>query len=125
MTRPTTYCGTPPVRSAQQRLDALEEANRIRFHRAERKGGVRSGRLEYSDLLADEDFATLPVRELLAQVPGYGEVKVSKVLKLAQLSPYRKIGALTERERAALKAATDLIAVTRRPRQPYVSVRER
>lgn len=97
-------CKAPP-RSHEQRLEALSEANRIRVYRAARKRDLAAGRVSWSAVLDDPDFATAKVVDVALALPGFGRVKVAKVLKIAAVAPSMTIGGLTRRQRVDLTAA--------------------
>lgn len=98
----------PPCESSHaQRLAALAQANRIRSERARLKAALRAGEVRPAPLLLDppECLGSASVAEVLLAVPGIGQVKVRRLLQAAQLSPGRKLGRLSERQRAELVAA--------------------
>ena len=93
-----------PERTAQQRLRALEEANRVRFARADAKRGLRSGELTLYDLLMDpsEELKGAKVEEMLLAVRGMGRVKVAKILREAGVSRSKTLVGLTHGQRDRL-----------------------
>jgi hypothetical protein len=108
-----------PDRTVEQRLDALEEANRVRVYRADVKYRIRAGKLDWRNLLDDVDLQTMKVAELLLQVPKVGPVKVKKILDLARVSPSKTLGGMTDRQVDALELAADLVLIQGRIRQTY------
>src|ERR671919_2426706 len=72
-----------PERTADERRDALEEANRVRFARAATKRDLKSGRLAIYDLLMDpsEELKGAKVEEMLLAVKGMGRIKVTRVMR--------------------------------------------
>jgi hypothetical protein len=91
--------------SAQaKRAKALERANAVRQRRAEVKKGIRAGSVNVSDLLNDppEFLQAATLSEILRAAPGYGEVRVRRLMQRCQLSPLKTIGALTKRQREEL-----------------------
>src|SRR5215203_2797436 len=70
-----------PERTADERRDALEEANRVRFARAATKRDLKGGRLGIYDLLMDpsEELRGAKVEEMLLAVKGMGRIKVKRV----------------------------------------------
>ena len=72
-----------PERTADERRDALEEANRVRFARAATKRDLKSGRLAIYDLLMDpsEELRGAKVEEMLLAVKGMGCIKVTRVMR--------------------------------------------
>jgi hypothetical protein len=93
-----------PERSLTQRLDALECANKVRIQRAELKRDLKGGRISIDTLLLDtpDYIQTAKVSVMLLAVPGYGRVKVNKVLTRCRIAPSRTIGGLSQRQRDEL-----------------------
>ena len=91
-------------RSRTQRLDALERANQIRTRRAKLKKDLKTGRVSIHTLLREppEFILTAKVFDILLAIPRYGRVKVNKVLTQCRISPSKKIGGLSERQRDEL-----------------------
>jgi hypothetical protein len=87
-----------PVRSFQQRLDALGEANRIRTFRAGLKRDLKAGRLSFLDVLRNPDCATMKVIDVLLAMPKIGRVKADKALRGAKVSPAKTCGGITDRQ---------------------------
>src|SRR5438128_8577908 len=92
----------PPGRTLEQRLAALREANRIRFHRAELKRQLRAGRLAPDEVLEDPDCETMKVVDLLRSLPKVGPVKTNRALNRTRISPSKTLGGLTDRQRDEL-----------------------
>ena len=99
-----------PQRSLTQRLDALERANEVRTKRAQLKRDLKRGRCSIHTLLMDPPgyIETAKVFDLLLAVPGFGRVKVDKVLTQCRISPSKTIGGLSQRQR------DDLVSLLRR-----------
>jgi hypothetical protein len=87
-----------------QRMEALKHANRVREQRAEIKRALRSGGLDIADLLRAPPGSLLTARlsQMLLAVPGYGQVRVNRLLKRFRLSPLKTIGGLSGRQREEL-----------------------
>jgi hypothetical protein len=100
----TSKPSAAPVRSIDQRMDALQKANEIRTRRAQLKRDLKAGRVSIHTLLLDppEYLATAKVFDMLLAVPKYGRVKVNKVLQACRISPSKTIGGLSDRQRAEL-----------------------
>lgn len=92
------------VRSREQRMEALQQANEVRTARAHVKVQLRSGELHISDVLIapPECAKSARVAQLLLAVPGMGEVKVGRVMRAYNISPGRSVAGLSRRQRAAL-----------------------
>lgn len=93
-----------PPRSLRQRREALEEANRIRSHRARLKRQVKNGAIAVPDILLDphEEIETMKVFDLMLAMPKVGRVKANKVLQRTRVSPSKTVGGLSERQRREL-----------------------
>ncbi len=93
-----------PDRTSQERLSALEEANRIRFARADAKRGLKSGEVSLYDLLMDpgEEIRGAKVEEMLLAVRGMGRVKVTRILREAGVSRSKTLVGLTHGQRDRL-----------------------
>ena len=93
-----------PERSLTQRMEALNEANRIRTKRAQLKKDLRAGRSNVNVLLLSppDYILSAKVSDLLLAVPKYGHVKVNKILAQCRISPSKTIGGLSQRQRAKL-----------------------
>jgi hypothetical protein len=100
-TRPSS---SAPERSLTQRMDALNEANRVRTRRAQLKKDLRGGRSNINVLLLSppEYILSAKVSDMLLAVPKYGHVKVNKILAQCRISPSKTIGGLSQRQRAEL-----------------------
>lgn len=97
----------PPPRSLDQRLAALERANRVRSARAALKRDLKAGRVALEQLLEDPPdwLLTARIGELLLAVPKLGSVKVRRRLALCAIAPSRTLGGLTVRQRRELLEA--------------------
>lgn len=93
-----------PERSLEQRMVALNEANRIRSHRARLKVGLGAGRVSPREVLADPDCGTMKVIVLLVALPKIGRVKANKILSATRCSPSKTLDGLTDRQRRELLA---------------------
>ena len=93
-----------PERSSQERLSALEEANRVRFARADAKRDLKSGELDIYDLLMDpsEELKGAKVEEMLLAMRGMGRVKVTRLMREAGISRAKTLVGLTHGQRDRL-----------------------
>ena len=96
-----------PDRTSQERRSALEEANRVRFARADAKRDLKSGALDIYDLLMDpsEELKGAKVEEMLLAVRGMGRVKVTRILREAGVSRAKTLVGLTHGQRDRLLKA--------------------
>jgi hypothetical protein len=93
-----------PVRSLDQRMDALKRANDIRTARAKLKKDLKANRSSIHAILLDppEYVMTAKVFDMLLAVPKYGRVKTNRILNQCRISPSKTIGGLSERQRTEL-----------------------
>jgi hypothetical protein len=93
-----------PERTVQERRSALEEANRVRFARADAKRELKSGALSIYDLLMDpsEELKGAKVEEMLLAMRGMGRIKVTRILKEAGISTSKTLVGLTHGQRDRL-----------------------
>jgi hypothetical protein len=93
-----------PERTSQQRRNALEEANRIRFARAAAKRELKSGSLIIYDLLMypSEELKGAKVEEMLLAMRGMGRVKVTRIMREAGISRSKTLVGLTHGQRDRL-----------------------
>jgi hypothetical protein len=93
-----------PERTVDERRDALEEANRVRFARAATKRDLKNGNLAIYDLLMDpsEELKGAKVEEMLLAVKGMGRIKVTRVMRDAGISRSKTLVGLTHGQRDRL-----------------------
>ena len=103
---PSESTSATPVRTLEQRLDALSRANEIRSKRAQLKKDLKQGQKMIDDILAEppEFIKTAKVIDVLLAVPNCGKVKSAKVLNHCRISPNKTVGGLSERQRRELVA---------------------
>lgn len=87
-----------------RRASALRRANHVRRRRAEVKQELHAGEVTIFELLADPpDFLmTARLGEILSACPGYGRVRIDRLLRRCDVSSLRTIGELTARQRELL-----------------------
>jgi hypothetical protein len=95
-----------PVRSPDQRMEALKRANDIRVRRAKLKKDLKLGRVRIDSILSSPpDFvATAKVFDMLMAVPKFGRVKATRFLNQARISQSKTVGGLSDRQRSELIA---------------------
>ncbi len=93
-----------PQRTVQERRNALEEANRVRFARARTKRELKSGELNVYDLLMEpsEELKGAKVEEMLLSMRGMGRIKVMRLLREAGISNAKTLVGLTHGQRDRL-----------------------
>ncbi len=93
-----------PVRSLDQRMEALRRANDIRVRRAQLKKDLKDGRISIEEVLnaPPEYVSTAKVFDILMAVPKFGRVKAARFLNQCRISQSKTVGGLSERQRAEL-----------------------
>ena len=93
-----------PLRSLDQRMEALKRANDIRVQRAQLKKDLKDGRVAIEDVLLDPpDFvSTAKVFDMLMAVPKFGRVKAARLLNQCRISQSKTVGGLSDRQRNEL-----------------------
>ena len=93
-----------PVRSLDQRMDALRRANEIRVRRAQLKKDLKSGSARIEDILRTPPayVETAKVFDMLMAVPKFGRVKAARFLNQCRISQSKTVGGLSDRQRAEL-----------------------
>jgi hypothetical protein len=93
-----------PLRSLDQRMEALKRANDIRVRRAQLKKDLKDGRVAIEAVLLDppEYVSTAKVFDMLMAVPKFGRVKAARLLNQCRISQSKTVGGLSDRQRAEL-----------------------
>src|SRR5262249_2845188 len=101
---PTKTQATAPVRSLDQRMEALARANDIRVRRAQLKKDLKNGKVQIEAILDDppEYVSTAKVFDMLMAVPKFGRVKAARFLNQCRISQSKTVGGLSDRQRAKL-----------------------
>jgi hypothetical protein len=95
-----------PVRSLDQRMEALKRANDIRVKRAQLKKDLKSGAVSIEQILSEppEYVSTAKVFDMLMAVPKFGRVKAARLLNQCRISQSKTVGGLSDRQRHELIA---------------------
>lgn len=96
--------------TGHQPLDALANANRVRLARTQLKREVKAGTTTVAAVLRNDlpDWLEgMAVEEILKAQPGVGRVRANQLTVLARVSPHRRLGLVTHRQRHVLAAALD------------------
>jgi len=93
-----------PVRSLDQRMDALKRANDVRVRRAKLKKDLKDGRVRVETILGStpEYVETAKVIDILMAVPKFGRVKAARFLNTCRISQSKTVGGLSDRQRTEL-----------------------
>ena len=92
---------------APQHMQALARANRVRLARAELKRSIARGETEASDVVRECPWETesMTIAELLTSQRRWGRTRARKFLLAVALNENKRLGTLTQRQRALLAAA--------------------
>lgn len=95
---------TVSTTGAPQHMQALARANRVRLARAELKRSIARGDVEAADVIRDCPWETesMTLAELLTSQRRWGRTRARKFLLGLSLSENKRLGTLTERQRALL-----------------------
>src|SRR3954465_15944262 len=93
-----------PLRSLDQRMEALKRANDIRVRRAQLKKDLKTGSANIDDILRNRPgyVSTAKVFDILMAVPKFGRVKAARFVNQCRISQSKTVGGLSERQRAEL-----------------------
>src|SRR3954469_14401468 len=93
-----------PVRSLDQRMEALKRANDIRVKRAQLKKDLKSGDVSIDDILRNppEYVSTAKVSAIVRAVPNSARVKAARLLTQCRISQSKTVGGLSDRQRQEL-----------------------
>ena len=99
---------TVPTRTVEQRRADLEKAQAVRRERAELRAALKSGQRSGAALVreseADARWHGVRVRWLLESLPGIGPARADAIMADCAIAATRRLGGLSERQRAALAA---------------------
>lgn len=90
--------------SLEQSMSALARANEIRVGRAQIKRDLKAGETTLGAALSNPSTQSAPVIELLLALRWIGDSKAKRMMAECEISPYRTIGDLTDRQRKLLLA---------------------
>ncbi len=101
---PTKTPVKAPLRSPDQRMEALKRANDIRVKRAKLKKDLKDGRVRIEKILANppDYVSTAKVFDILLAVPKFGHVKAMRLLNQCRISQAKTVGGLSDRQRAEI-----------------------
>src|SRR6266581_212186 len=87
-----------PIRSLDQRMEALKRANDIRVRRARLKKDLKDGRVQIEQILSNppEYVSTAKVFDMLMAVPKFGRVKAARFLNMCRISQSKTVGGLSD-----------------------------
>jgi hypothetical protein len=93
-----------PMRSLDQRMEALRRANEIRVRRAQLKKDLKAGHVQIESILRNPPgyVETAKVFDILMAVPKFGRVKAARFLNQCRISQSKTVGGLSDRQRGEL-----------------------
>lgn len=91
-----------PTLTDADRKRALELAMKARHERTRLKQYMKAGRVSLADALDDSCAQRLPVRQLLASIPGIGTAKAERIMSAYHIAQNRRVAGLGPRQREAL-----------------------
>jgi hypothetical protein len=93
-----------PLRSLDQRMEALKRANDIRVKRAKLKRDLKEGAVRIESILREPPayVETAKVFDILMAVPKFGRVKAARLLNQCRISQSKTVGGLSDRQRGEL-----------------------
>jgi hypothetical protein len=108
------------VAARSQPIHALQRANRVRQARSVLKRQVADGQLAPSEVIltCPSDIAGMPIAQLLASQPGWGEVRTRALLAQVALREDKSIGSLTDRQRHIVASLLTQKSPARNPIKP-------
>lgn len=105
-----------PGRTLEQRLAALEQANRNRFARADLKRAAKADPMAaYSAIvLPAPEYRQMRLRDLLLALHGVAETKVDRWMHREMIGRSKRIGGLSARQRLAAEGFVATVLDRRR-----------
>lgn len=93
-----------PARTADQRMEALAEANKVRTYRANYKREIKQRQRTIIPAIKrpPAELETMKVFDLLLAAPKVGRVKAMKWLSQSHIAPSKTLAGLSERQRSEL-----------------------
>lgn len=92
----------PPERTDEQRRVALDRALQVRRERAQLRHDLKAARVSARATLDDDRYQGVRVRWFLESLPGIGSARAESMMAELQIADSRRLGGLSERQRAAL-----------------------
>jgi hypothetical protein len=101
-----------PNASAPQHMQALAYANRVRLARAALKRSVAAGEVTAASIVQERPWETesMTLIELLTSQRRWGRTRARKLLATLALNENKRLGTLTERQRALLTEELEIRA---------------
>lgn len=99
----------PPARTDDQRMSALQDANKIRSARAADKKRMKKRELDPRTILDNPPiyWETARVADLIRAIPGVGHTKVERMLRTLHISASKTLVGMTDNQRSRLRESID------------------
>lgn len=96
-----------PFLTDEEKKSALESAREIRKKRSEIKKGLKSCSIILKELLEENNkyfmiAMEMRIQDLMRSLPGFGDIRVSKVLGELKISPRKKFKGLGHKQKSRL-----------------------
>ena len=87
------------MNAVEQRMTALEKANRVRYGMARLKREVGSGQVKVSEAIWREEFPTMPIGDLIRAQHQWGPGRMRRLCQAVGVPETKPLGTLTTRQR--------------------------
>ena len=94
----------PPEMTDEQRAEGLRRAAEARRERAQIRADLRLKQISFAQAVEYEPAQRIRVFDLIRAVPGYGHARATDLMERLGISPIKRVGGLTERQKADLLA---------------------
>jgi guanylate kinase len=96
-----------PFLSDEEKRSALKSAREIRKKRSEIKKLLKSCKVKLLELLEEKSMyfmvaKDMRVSDLIRSLPGFGDIRVSRILNELKISPRKKLSGLGHRQKSRL-----------------------
>ncbi|MDD3520249.1 MAG: integration host factor, actinobacterial type [Actinomycetota bacterium] len=96
-----------PLLSNEEKRSALEHAREIRKKRSEIKKGLKSYSISFIELFEEKNkyfmvVMDMKILDLMKALPGFGDIRVNKILQELQISPRKKFKGLGQKQKSRL-----------------------
>lgn len=94
-----------PFLSDEEKKSALKSAREIRKKRSEIKKALKFCRVTLPELLEEKSRYFIVVKgmrvsDLMRSLPGFGDIRVNRILKELKISPRKKLSGLGHRQKS-------------------------
>lgn len=89
-------------------MEALTRAAEVRTQRARIKAALKAGEANPVEALGDPVMGKVPVSEFLRSLPGIGEKRCKRMMRMLGISSRKRVGGLGRNQREALVAYMEM-----------------